>query len=135
MYEPYANANDYATFGGGAIPDENIEKYLHRASRNIDTLTYNRIIALGFEKLTEFQRDIVKESCCLFADFIFENFETLNCALNSYSVNGVSMSFGGITMAVINGVPISRDIYSLLGQSGLCTANMNWRRAIRNIRN
>lgn len=127
MYEPYANVEDYAVFGGGDIPTEKIEERLRHASRQIDTLTYNRIRSIGFENLTEFQQGIVKESCCLFADFLYENADLLGSALNSYSVNGASMSFGGMTVDIINSVPVRKDIYALLAQSGLCTTNLNWR--------
>ena len=127
MYEPYATAEDYAVVGGGVIPDEKIEERLRHASRQIDTLTYNRILAAKFENLTEFQQEVIKESCCLLADFLYENADLLNSAFNSYSVNGVSMSFGGMTVDIINSVPVRKDIYALLTQSGLCTANLHWR--------
>ena len=127
MYEPYATETDYLSLGSGEIPPNKIEERLRHASRQIDTLTYNRIVATKFENLTEFQQGIIKESCCLLADFLYENGDLLNSALNSYSVNGVSMSFGGITVDIINSVPIRKDIYALLSQSGLCTTNLNWR--------
>ena len=81
----------------------------------------------GIDNLTEFQRDIIKNSCCRLADFLHDNAGLLDSALNSYSVNGVSMSFGGISVAVIGGVPVSREIYSLLSQSGFCTASLKGR--------
>lgn len=127
MYEPYATVTDYLNFGNGEIPPEKIEERLRHASRKIDTLTYNRIIAARFENLTEFQQEVIKESCCLLADFLYENADLLNSALNSYSVNGVSMSFGGMTVDIINSVPVRKDIYALLTQSGLCTTNLHWR--------
>lgn len=127
MYEKYATAADYAQYGSGNIPAENLEKLLHKASRNIDSLTFNRIVGKDFDNLTEFQREIVKESCCLLADFLHDNADLLDSALNSYSVNGVSMHFGGVSVAVINGIPVSKEIYSLLSQTGLCCTNLNRR--------
>lgn len=127
MYEPYATVDDYLSLGSGEIPPNKIEERLCHASRQIDALTYNRIPAAKFENLTEFQQGVIRESCCLLADFLYENADLLNSALNSYSVNGVSMSFGGMTVDIINSVPIRKDIYALLSQSGLCTTNLNWR--------
>lgn len=127
MLEKYATAADYVQYGSGSIPAEDLEKLLHKASRHIDTLTYNRIVAAGFSELTDFQKEIITESCCRLADFLHNNADLLDSGLNSYSVNGVSMSFGGISVAVINGVPVSREIYSLLSQSGLCTASLKGR--------
>ena len=127
MLEKYATAAAYVQYGSGSIPAEDLEKLLHNASRHIDTLTYNRIVAAGFSELTDFQKEIITESCCRLADFLNDNADLLDAALNSYSVNGVSMSFGGVSVAVINGIPIRKDIYSLLNQSGLCCTNLNRR--------
>ena len=126
-YTSYATAADYAQYGSGNIPAENLEKLLHKASRNIDSLTFNRIVGIGFDNLTEFQREIVKESCCLLADFLHDNADLLDNALGSYTVNGVSMNFGGANIATIGGVSVRKDIYSLLSQTGLCSANLNGR--------
>ena len=126
-YIPYATAADYAQYGNGDIPFEDLEKLekiLHKASRNIDSLTFNRIVGTGFDNLTEFQQKIVKESCCLLADFLHDNADLLDSALNAYTVNGVSMHFGGVSVAVINGIPIRKDIYSLLSQTGLCCTSL-----------
>jgi hypothetical protein len=126
-YIPYATAADYAQYGSGSIPAEELDSFLHKASRHIDSLTFNRIVGKGFNNLTGFQQDIIKNSCCRLADFLCDNADLLESALNSYSLNGVSMSFGGTSVAVIGGVPVSREIYSLLSQSGLCTSSLNRR--------
>ena len=126
-YIPYATAADYDRYGSGYIPAEDLERLLHNASRQIDSLTYNRIVAAGFDNLTDFQKEIIAESCCRLADFLHDNADLLDSALSSYSVNGVSMSFGGVSVAVIGGVPVSREIYSLLCQSGLCSLSMKRR--------
>lgn len=124
---PYATAADYAQYGSGNIPAEELDKLLHKASRQIDSLTFNRIVGRGVHNLTEFQQGIIKESCCLLADFLHDNADLLDSALNSYTVNGVSMSFGGANIAVIGGIPIRKDIYSLLNQTGLCSLRLNGR--------
>ena len=126
-YIPYATSADYAQYGSGNIQPEELDKILHNASRQIDSLTFNRIVGKGFDNLTDFQQEIITESCCKLADFLHDNADLLDSALNSYSVNGVSMSFGGISVAVINDVPVSREMYSLLCQSGLCSLSMKRR--------
>lgn len=125
--QKYATAGDYAQYGSGNIPAEELDSFLHKASRQIDSLTFNRIVGIGFNNLTEFQQEIIKNSCCRLADFLHDNADLLDSVLSSYSVNGVSMSFGGAGVAVINGIPVSREIDSLLRQSGLCHANLNRR--------
>lgn len=126
-YIPYATSADYAQYGSGNIQPEELDKILHNASRQIDSLTFNRIVGKGFDNLTDFQQEIITESCCKLADFLHDNADLLGSAFSSYSVNGVSMSFGGMAVTVINGVPASREIYSLLCQSGLCSLSMKRR--------
>lgn len=119
MYKPYLSEEEYLNNGG--LIEENIEKYLISASRHIDSLTFNRIVAKGFENLTEFQQEIIKTVCFNMANFECENEDLINSVLQSYSINGVSMQFGSSwNIAVVNGVAIRRDTYNLLMQTGLC---------------
>lgn len=124
-YEPYADETYYATEYQGDIPEEKLKKALKKASRHIDALTYNRIVGRGFSNLTSFQQEIVQEVCCELADFEYENEDMINSVLQSYGINGVSMTFGeGWNLLCKNGVAIKRDIYNLLSQTGLCTARL-----------
>ena len=119
MYQPYLSEEEYLNNGG--LIEENAEKYLISASRHIDSLTFNRIVAKGFENLTEFQQGIIKTVCFDMANFECENEDLINSVLQSYSINGVSMQFGSSwNIAVVNGVAIRRDTYNLLMQTGLC---------------
>ena len=121
MYTPYAAVEEYKK-NYSDIPDENIEKSLKKASRHIDTLTFNRIQGIGFDNLTEFQKEIIKEVCCELANFEYENEDVITSVLNSYSINGVSMSFGDSwNIKVLKGVAIPTELYETLSQTGLCT--------------
>lgn len=125
----YVDKNYYLnTYKGTVISDEEtINKYLEKASSHIDSLTFNRIVAKGFDNLTSFQQDIVKKSVCELADFEFENADVLESVLSSYSINGVSMSFGdGANVEVINGVAIPKQLYNYLGQTGLTCKNARY---------
>lgn len=98
------------------------DKSLYQASRHIDSLTFNRIVAKGFDNLTPFQKEIIKEATLLQADFETENEDLINSVVSSYAINGVSV---GLTQSdsnasVVNGVVTLRSIHSLLSQSGLC---------------
>ena len=118
-YKPYATIQDY----GVILPDavEVDEPDLRQASRHIDSLTYNRIVAAGFDNLTEFQKEIIREVCCRQAQFEVENADAISSILSSYSINGVSMQFGeSWNVFTQHGVAMRRDVYSLLQQTGLC---------------
>ena len=121
-YEPYVDRIFYEVeFQGSSIPDNSIDKFLRQASRHIDSLTYNRIVDQGFSNLTQFQQDIIREVCCLQAEFECENADELETILSSYSIHGVSAQFGSSwNVYTANGVAMKRDVYALLCQTGLC---------------
>ena len=55
------------------------------------------------------------------ADFEYENADEINNVLSSYSINGVSMSFGSSwNVFADKGVAMKRDVYTMLCQTGLC---------------
>ena len=118
-YTPYASAADYAAlFPDDEPPDD---AALRTASRHIDSLTFNRIVAKGFANLTAWQREVVKEVVCRQAKFEAENAAVLETVLSSYSINGVTMSFGeSWNVYIASGVAMRRDTYALLQQTGLC---------------
>ena len=121
-YTGYVDQTYYTdAYNGSTIPSADIAKKLIQASRHIDTLTFNRIVNVGFDNLTEFQQEIVKEAACRQADFEYENAELIESVLQSYSINGVSMEFGnGWNVKIENGVVMRKDLYQLLSQTGLC---------------
>ncbi len=114
-YKPYLTIEEYK----GTIPKNLLEKQLLQASRHIDSLTFNRIVG-KFDRLTEFQQEIIKEVCASLAEFEYENSEMLNSVLKSYSINGVTAEFGGKNIQRTNGVVIPCELYRLLSQTGLC---------------
>ncbi len=118
---PYVTPEEYDSIGSGTIPADKRENALRQASRHIDTLTYNRIRGRGFENLTVFQQELIKEVICLQADFEFENEDEINTILSSYSINGVSAQFGSSwNVYTDKGVAMRRDVYATLCQTGLC---------------
>lgn len=127
-YEPYANDDDFYDYLDPDIDGDNIgdslgmEAYI-TASRHVDALTFNRIRAMGgIEALTEFQQDIIREVVCRQARFEAENADVIRSVLSGYSINGVSMQFGGSSWNVFTdmGIAMQRDVYALLQQTGLC---------------
>ena len=121
MYTSYVTVEEYKK-NYNDIPDDSIEKSLKKASRHIDTLTFNRIQGIVFYNLTEFQKEIIKEVTCELANFEYENEDVITSVLSSYSINGVSMAFGDSwNVKVFKGVAIPTELYETLSQTGLCT--------------
>lgn len=98
--------------------EEVIEKKLKEASRIIDILTFNRIKRIGYDKLSEFEQEILQECCCEIADFYYSNSEELSTMINKYSINGVTIEYGKDSNNIVNfnGVTIPRLTYSKLSQ-------------------
>ena len=117
----YADLEYYHNTYGGRLSDEEAEKALKQASRHIDILTYRRIAGIGFENLTPLQQATVKEVACMMADFESANASTINSLINSYSINGASISFSGesANCQLINGIIVQRDVYEMLNMTGL----------------
>ena len=116
MYQTYLRADEYH----GSVPVAELEGRIRRACRDIDILTFNRIVKVGFDNLTEFQQELIREAVQLHVDFCYENAELLDTPLKSYSINGVSMSFDESKIVTIGGITTSSETYSLLMQTGLC---------------
>lgn len=124
-YEAYATADFYDELGLPKHEHGETERALKTASRHIDALTFNRIVAAGFTNLTDFQREIIREVACRQAAFEMENADMISSVLSSYSINGVSMQFGeSWNIFTEAGVAMKRDLYSILQQTGLCVRNL-----------
>ena len=121
-YKPYVSKEEYKdSYNGSVIPDGDLERVLRQASRHIDSLTFNRIVAAGFDHMTAFQQETIKEVVCMQADFEYENADEINTILSGYSINGVSAQFGSSwNVFMEKGIAMKRDVYSLLTQTGLC---------------
>ena len=82
-YKPYVSKEEYKdSYNGSVIPDGELERALRQASRHIDSLTFNRIVAAGFDHLTAFQKETIKEVVCMQADFEYENADEINTILS-----------------------------------------------------
>jgi len=113
----YATTDDYDRYGDDLIPADKVEKALDRASDQIDRLTYNRIVACGFDNLTPFQRTSVTKAVCQQADFVFKYGDYLTMPLSGYSAGSTSMTFKATTGA--GGVHTTEAVLDLLMPTGL----------------
>lgn len=118
----YASVEDYKNISRERLlkDDEQISRSLAEAECNINSLTFNRITAKGFENLTDFQKDIVRKCTVWQADYNAAYSDTLASPLSSYGINGVSMGFDKSKVVFQSGVYTSPEIYSTLIQTGLC---------------
>lgn len=120
----YVNKEYYLnTFSGKNIPNEDIEKYLELAQEKIDSITYNRIIAIGFEKLTEFQKEKISKAICFQAEYIFKNGYNNedNRDVSSYSILDISVNIdnSNSNKTKAQKLSMSEIAYDYIHQTGL----------------
>lgn len=113
----YATETDYAQYGTGLIPPEQLDKALKQASDQVDQLTFNRIVARGIDGLSPFQRSCVIKAVCQQADFVFQYGDYLTFPLSGYSAGSVSLSFKAVEGA--GGVQTTEGVTGLLKTTGL----------------
>lgn len=91
--EKYVDTNYYFQQFGGIITD-NISRLLEEAQEKIDSITFNRIVAIGFDNLTKFQQEKIRKAICYQAEYIFENGynNEIKQEVSSYSVLDINVS-------------------------------------------
>lgn len=104
------------TFGGIVLPEVSTQQKLERASDQIDSLTFNRIVAIGFDNLTDFQKDKVKKAICIHAEFIEQYGAYIDMPLGGFSAGSVSVSFNANK---VNGITTTQEVLNYLKQTGL----------------
>lgn len=120
----YVNKKYYSDeFMGVKLPNDEIEKYLKLAQEKIDSITFNRIVAIGFDNLTEFQKEKIKEAICHQAEYIFENGynNENNRDISSYSVLDISVSKdnSGSNKTLAERNNMSEIAYDYISKTGL----------------
>lgn len=111
---PYVDEEYYNNFSGTIT--EKISSKLEKATDQINSLTYNRIIGLGFDNLTPFQQDKVKKAICIHADFVEQYGDYIDIPLGGFNAGSVSVSFNG---QKINGVTTTQEVINYLSQTAL----------------
>jgi hypothetical protein len=88
---------------------------LELASSKIDELTYNRIVSIGFDNLTQFQKDKIERATILQAQY-YEDYGVDIEMLGGFSLPGISMNLKDNASSTKG---FSPSAYSLLKQTGL----------------
>lgn len=101
------------------LDSDNIQILLDEASDDIDILTFNRIRTKGFDKLTDFQKNIIQKVICELMEFQYNNRDFFTTIFNQYEVNGTGFDMGNKNYIIIDGVSILKNTYKKLEQTGL----------------
>lgn len=119
----YIDANYYINqYHGNKLSEDDedeIEKYLKLAQEKVDSITFNRIVKIGFNNLTDFQQENIAEAICVQAEYILENGTDDNSSISSYSVLDISVSVDSNNMSKAYKLHMSDRAYSLVHKTGL----------------
>jgi hypothetical protein len=102
---------------GGKCTEDEFNKYINSVTMDINSLTFNRID--DFDKLTDFQKNIINKVIVDMIDFNVEYADVVDMPLNSYSINGVSMTWDNSKIENVDGVIIRTYALNWLNQTGL----------------
>jgi len=110
----YVDEAYYSSFSG-LITDRLLSK-LEKATDQINSLTYNRIVGVGFDNLILFQQDKIKKAICIHADFMEQYGEYIDMPLSGFSAGSISVNFNA---QKVNGITTTQEVINYLKQTGL----------------
>lgn len=110
----YVDEVYYSTFSG--LITDKLDSKLEKATDQINSLTYNRIVGIGFDNLTPFQQDKIKKAVCLHADFVEKYGEYIDMPLSGFSAGSISVNFNANK---VNGITTTQEVLNYLNQTGL----------------
>ena len=114
----YVNSEYYLnSYKGKTIPAEDLDSFLLKASEKVDELTFNRIVKIGFNNLTDFQKEKVQRAVCLHADCIYENGTEMG-QITSFSVLDINVSMDNKNSIEVK-YGTNKEVYNLVKQTGL----------------
>ena len=123
----YLNNEEYKNRGGKL----EIPPYIFETIKDIiDDLTFNRIVYIGYDNLTDFQKEWLKKCMFVSVEFYFNNKELYEQTMNlkSYSVGDISVT-SEINEQIITEIKkykIPYLAYSNLKKTGLMRRGFKW---------
>jgi len=93
---------------------------LKLSQEKIDSITFNRVVKIGFDNLTEFQQEKVKNAICYQAEYIKENgYNDCNGNISSYSVLDISVNVDKSSNTIASRKHMSEEAYDAIHKTGL----------------
>ncbi len=126
MDKSYITIRDYEDFWDITLDKDDFKKNLILAKEKVDSVTHNRIVAIGFENLTKFQQEKIKLAMLYQVAYIEEN-GTESSDVSSYSVLDISVNVDKTTETKAKKLNMSSFALDQLQKTGLCTNNFRWR--------
>lgn len=91
----YSDIEFFIEHFGAEIPEDKIDFFLNKASREINKYLISKPADLT--ELSEYENEIFNYTCCELAIFLYKNNKYANTIVNSLSIAGTSYSFDTTT--------------------------------------
>lgn len=111
----------YDLFLGEKLDDEQASVYLKLAQEKIDDVTHNRIVYIGFDNLTDFQKECVQKAICYQAEYYYENGANSLSNVSSYSILDISINVDSSKKTEAQNKDMSEFAYMNIKKSGLAS--------------
>ena len=127
----YVDEEYYVSIFNGKIINKEVTKYLDLAQEKIDSITHNRIVGIGFDNLTNFQKEKIQKAICYQAEYIYENGYNSkdNQNVSSYSVLDITVNVKDKDIKDKTSAEkenMSEEAYDLVHKTGLDCRNFRF---------
>lgn len=110
----------------GELNEVDFLKLSDEAQEKIDEITFNRIVKIGFERLTQFQQEKIRKAMCYQIDYISKNGNDDSDDISSYSVLDISVTVDKTSKKEADKINMSSIAYSYLKKTGLTNRSFRW---------
>lgn len=126
MKTPYLTKKEFESLTNTTIDEQEFQKLLPLAEQKINKVSFNRIVGKGFENLTDFQKEKIKEAVTYQIQYFQVNGIEENNNLSSYSVLDISVNVDKNNQTEAEKLYMSSFAYDCMQETGLCTRNFRW---------
>ena len=106
-------------FKGTEIASDDVEKHLELAQEKIDDITFNRIVKIGFDNLTDFQKENIQKAVCRQAEYYFKNGINSSSSVSSYSVLDITVNVDNSSETEAQKACMDEFAYMYIKKTGL----------------
>lgn len=126
MKTPYLTKEKFESLTNTAIDEKEFQELLLLAEQKINKVSFNRIIGIGFENLTDFQKEKVEQAITYQIRYFQINGTDESSNLSSYSVLDISVNVDKNNQTEAEKLNMSSIAYDYMQETGLCTRNFRW---------
>lgn len=126
MKTPYLNQIEFKNLLNTEVDEQQFQQLLVLAEQKINRISHNRIVAVGFKNLTEFQKEKIKLAIAYQIDYLLKNGLEDDTEALSYSVLDISVNVDKSNQSYADKIHMSNIAYNFMQETGLCTGNFRW---------